>query len=106
MGKRFVIISSVACVLTWSVVLLVLLNMNDDVIQVSFLNETAETNISEKEYVSLIESESVVTAQGQNESTSNKTVDQYDKKQQFTDGVPIDELLHWLEIEQEAVPSS
>ncbi|MBR7553780.1 hypothetical protein ACFFJI_00485 [Allobacillus sp. GCM10007491] len=106
MGNRLVISSAVACLMTWSVVLLVFLNMNGEVIHSSLFNETAETNMMKKEYVTLIESESVVTAQVQDESTTNKTIDQYKEKQQFTDGVPIDELLHWLEIEQEAVPSS
>nr|WP_289039355.1 hypothetical protein [uncultured Allobacillus sp.] len=106
MGKRFVIISVITCLMTWSVVLLVFLNIDDDVIHRSALNETAETNMLKKDYVTLTENETVVTAQIHNESTTNKTVEQFNGKQQFTDGVPIDELLHWLEIEQEAVPSS
>ena len=106
MGMRYVIMSLVACLMTWTVVLFVFLNTDDEILLGSSHDEIAESNMVGKEYVVFIESESVVTAPVQDQSAKEITIDRYSKKQRFKDGIPIDELLNWLEIEQEAVPSS
>lgn len=102
MGMRYVIMSLVACLMTWTVVLFVFLNTDDEILLGSSHDEIAESNMVGKEYVVFIESESVVTAPVQDQSAKEKTIDRYSKKQRFKDGIPIDELLNWLEIEQEA----
>ncbi len=104
MEKRIAITSLIVCLLTWCAVILVFVQVNKDPIIGSSLQVTDATHLTEKAHLQIHEEEQRQVASESIEK--QETIEDYASEQEFHDGVPIDELLEWLENNEEAVPSS